>query len=80
MARPIVGAMPTHPNFKRDLGKSDETTFRYVFHQPNDPNREILLTVMVFDVPAGKEGGGADDLASRDEINKPTNVRGPGPI
>jgi hypothetical protein len=56
----ITDAAPTHPNFKRDLGKTDETTFRYVFHQPNDPNREILLTVMVFDVPAKKKGKVSD--------------------
>jgi hypothetical protein len=37
----IADAAPTHPNFKRELGESDETTFRYIFHQPNDPNREI---------------------------------------
>jgi hypothetical protein len=42
---------PKHPNFKRELGRSDESTFRYVFIQPNDPNREIVLTVMAFDVP-----------------------------
>ena len=47
----IVEAVPTHPNFKRDLGKSDESTFRYVFAQPNDANREVILTVMAFDVP-----------------------------
>jgi hypothetical protein len=55
----IAAAAPTHPNFKHDLGKSDETTFKYIFHQPNDPNREIQLTVMVFNVPAGKEGKGS---------------------
>jgi hypothetical protein len=43
---------PAHPNYKRDLGKADESTFRYVFAQPNDPNREIILTVMAFDIPA----------------------------
>jgi hypothetical protein len=56
----IAAAAPNHPNFKRDLGKSDETTFRYVFHQPNDPNQEILLTAMVFDVPAKKKGKVSD--------------------
>lgn len=53
----IAGAAPKHPNFKRDLGRSDETTFRYIFHQPNDKNREIWLTVMVFDVPAKVKTG-----------------------
>ena len=47
----IAEAVPTHTNFKRDLGKSDESTFRYVFAQPNDANREIILTVMAFDIP-----------------------------
>jgi hypothetical protein len=32
---------PTHKNFKRDLGKSNETAFRYVFAQPNDINRDL---------------------------------------
>ncbi|MBZ5534057.1 MAG: hypothetical protein LAO20_21720 [Acidobacteriia bacterium] len=41
-----------HNNFKRALGKSDESTFRYVFGQPNDANREIALTVMAFDIPS----------------------------
>jgi hypothetical protein len=43
--------VPKHGNFKRDLGKSDESTFRYVFAQPNDANREITLTVLAFDIP-----------------------------
>jgi hypothetical protein len=47
----IAESTPKHPHFKRDLGKSDETTFRYMFVQPNDPNREITLTVMAFDIP-----------------------------
>src|SRR5271168_1124072 len=47
----IADIAPKHANFKRDLGKSDESTFRYVFGQPGDANREILLTVMAFDIP-----------------------------
>jgi hypothetical protein len=41
-----------HANFKRELGKSNESTFRYVFGQPKDGNREITLTVMAFDIPS----------------------------
>lgn len=48
----IAEAVPKHPNFKRDLGNQDESTFRYVFVQPNDANREITLTIMAFDIPA----------------------------
>jgi hypothetical protein len=47
----VADAAPSHTCFKRHLGKSDESTFRYVFHQPHDKNRELLLTVMAFDVP-----------------------------
>lgn len=40
-----------HECFKQELDYSDETTFRYIFNQPDDKNREIYLTVMAFDVP-----------------------------
>jgi hypothetical protein len=41
-----------HSNFKRQIAFASETMFRYVFAHRDDPNRELLLTVMVFDVPA----------------------------
>lgn len=47
----IAEVVPKHAHFKRDLGKSGESLFRFVFAQPSDANREITLTVMVFDVP-----------------------------
>jgi hypothetical protein len=47
----IDEATPNHKNYKRSLGKLDESSFRYIFHQPNDKNRELTLTVLVFDVP-----------------------------
>ena len=40
-----------HKCFKRSLGKSSETCFKYIFHQPDDVNREMYLTVMVFNIP-----------------------------
>ena len=52
----IAETGPKHPNFKRDLGKADESTFRYVFVQPNDQNREVTLTVMAFDIPTEPAG------------------------
>lgn len=45
---------PKHKHYKRTLAKPDESSSRYVFHQPNDPNREIILTVMGFDVPTAE--------------------------
>jgi hypothetical protein len=47
----IAEIVPKHACFKRDLGKTDESGFRYVFHQPNDTNRELTLSVLAFDVP-----------------------------
>ena len=35
----IKESVPEHPQYKRDLGALDETSFRYVFAQPNDVNR-----------------------------------------
>jgi hypothetical protein len=47
----IEEIVPKHECFKRVVGKSDETSFRYVFKQPSDANREIILTVLAFDIP-----------------------------
>jgi len=47
---------PKHPLFKRDCGASGESAFRYVFAQPNDSNREIILTVLAFDIPTQAAG------------------------
>lgn len=41
-----------HSNFKRHIASTSETMFRYVFAHRDDPNRELHLTVMAFDVPA----------------------------
>jgi hypothetical protein len=46
---PVV--VKAHACFKRDGGKREETEFRFVFHQPDDVNRELILTVMAFNVP-----------------------------
>jgi hypothetical protein len=47
----IGEAAPKHQCYKRTLGNGGDSVFRYVFHNPNDVNRELLLTVMAFDVP-----------------------------
>ena len=41
-----------HPHFKKGPVVEGETRFRYVFGNPKDHNREVTLTVMVFDIPA----------------------------
>lgn len=47
----VPGVVEGHPNYKRTLNYPGETGFRFVLHQEGDPNREITLTVLVFDVP-----------------------------
>ena len=47
-----------HPNYKRDNpGTLNETRFRYMLHQAGDVNRELFLTVCVYDIPASGEDG-----------------------
>lgn len=52
----VLEAIPTtveaHPNFKRSLGHRSETSFQYIMSHRDDPNRELTLTVLAFDVPA----------------------------
>lgn len=48
----IDRASKEHPNFKRELDHDDEARFRYVFAHRNDPNREMFLAVLAFDVPS----------------------------
>jgi hypothetical protein len=42
----------THPNFKRELNRPQETWFRCVIVHRDDPNRELTLTVLAFEVPS----------------------------
>jgi len=47
----IPDVLKGHPAFKRDLGQQGESRFRYVLKHRDDPNRELILTVMAFEVP-----------------------------
>jgi hypothetical protein len=47
----IQEAMSGHKHRKRGPNVEAETRFRYVFGNPSDHSREIILTVMAFDVP-----------------------------
>ena len=51
----IGSAVPTHEFFKRVVSRPDESTFRYILRQRSDPNRELVLTVMAFDIPGGRD-------------------------
>jgi hypothetical protein len=47
----IPATMVGHSSVKREIARPTETSFRYILGQRDDPNREIMLTVMAFDVP-----------------------------
>lgn len=47
--RPTVAA---HPNFVREIPYGGETDFRFVLRHRDDPDRELILTIAVFEVPA----------------------------
>ena len=51
----VLGAIPEairqHSCFKKELGQPTETSFRYSIGNRGDPNREMTLTVLAFDVP-----------------------------
>lgn len=51
----IPDATKAHSNFKRELSQPSETNFRYVFSHKHDPNRELTLSVLAFDVPHNKK-------------------------
>ncbi|MFB6447156.1 hypothetical protein [Bradyrhizobium tunisiense] len=47
----VLETAERHPNKKSGPVKEGETRFRYKFSNPLDLDRELVLTVMVFDVP-----------------------------
>jgi len=48
----IDPTMKQHANFKRALPKPGETSWRYVFGHRDDSGRELVLSVLAFDIPA----------------------------
>lgn len=54
-SRVLVGVNATaqaHANFKRKEEYPHESGFRHVFHQQVDPNRELIISVLVFHAPS----------------------------
>lgn len=51
MLRAMEAAISKHPDLKRGPMKESETRYRCVFGNPTDPSREIIVTVMAFNVP-----------------------------
>ena len=51
----IPDTVKTHSNFKKELEPETDFQFRYLFGHRDDINREMLLTVLAFDVPKNSE-------------------------
>ena len=51
----IPEAVRSHPQYKRDLPGSTESSFRFQFANRDDRNRELFLTVLAFDVPTPRQ-------------------------
>lgn len=51
----LAKSLPTHPNVKRMIDCPSETEFRCVLANRDDPNCEMTLTVLAFDVPGATE-------------------------
>ena len=47
----IPEVMKNHPTFRQELSYPSETRFRFILHHPEDKNRELLLTVLAFEIP-----------------------------
>jgi hypothetical protein len=51
----VISAIPEtvtkHNNYKNSLPQVSETHFRYIFAHRDDANREMVLSILVFDVP-----------------------------
>jgi hypothetical protein len=57
----VFETVHAHPNFKRHLPEfKHQSGYRFVLHQRNDKNRELIFTVLVFDVPGGRYEGSED--------------------
>ena len=48
----VPEVMEAHANYRRTLPIEGETRFRYVFAHRDDPDRELTITVLVFEVPS----------------------------
>jgi len=47
----IAPTIEKHPNFKRSIPVRGETRFRFVIGHVDDPAREMIVSVLAFDVP-----------------------------
>jgi hypothetical protein len=50
----IAPTIEKHPNFKRSIPANGETRFRFILAHKDDPAREMIVSVLNFDVPNPK--------------------------
>lgn len=51
----IPEIVKSHPNYKRHVpAYQHQSGFRFILRQRDDPNRELILTILLFDVPGGR--------------------------
>jgi hypothetical protein len=48
----VSPTIQAHGNFVREIAYGGETEFRFVLHHRDDAERELTLTVLVFEVPS----------------------------
>ncbi len=51
----VPGAVSQHSLFKKQLPYKADGGFRFLFGQKDDRNRDVLLTVLIFDVPSAAQ-------------------------
>lgn len=47
----IPEVITEHPNYKSGLVRQDETRYRFTLRQRDDPNRDLIVTLLAFDIP-----------------------------
>jgi hypothetical protein len=48
----IADIVKKHPNYLRQINYSSETGFRFILHHKDDKERELILTVLLFNIPS----------------------------
>lgn len=52
MLAKVPEVVRAHSNYLRDVALAGETRFRFALHHRDDKERELVVTVLVFEVPA----------------------------
>ncbi|MGO7154607.1 hypothetical protein [Rhizobium leguminosarum] len=51
MITTALDAVTTHPNYKNGPAKETDTRYRYVMKNKNDPRKDVIMTMMLYDIP-----------------------------